>query len=297
MHKKFQTQLQDYLKDLTATGDPTPEPEAQQDTDSDGVQGEGQSPDRQSVKKQNSPKKSLSLPSFSSLKPDPAVSPEVPLSASEAEPNGQPLPNGSEGSTPPPVAAIEMEAAVVDPPETIAGVSNLTETKPSKPKKIKKRWLLGGALLVAIAGTVLALPKAVEMVEQWRQEEQIKTYEEEQHQDSEVLRLALLPPAEREARLQAIAAQPNVSLERSRARYLLAEDLLGKYEGGPAVRMLENLEVDYPILGPYVLLMRGRGYQLSNENIKAQETWQEIIEKYPDSPLVVNALANLGTLD
>ncbi len=106
MHKKFQTQLQDYLKDLTATGDPTPEPEAQQDTDSDGVQGEGQSPDRQSVKKQNSPKKSLSLPSFSSLKPDPAVSPEVPLSASEAEPNGQPLPNGSDGSTLPPVAAV-----------------------------------------------------------------------------------------------------------------------------------------------------------------------------------------------
>jgi soluble lytic murein transglycosylase len=289
MHKKFQTQLQDYLKDLTAMGDPTPEPETQQDTKSDGVQAEEQSPASHSLKKQNSPKKSLSLPSFSSLGSGSAVSPQTSSSASHESP--------SNGSPPSSETAIDGEDAMIDTAKTIAGERNLPGTQTTKPRKIQKRWLLGGAFLLAIAGTVLALPKAVEMVEQWRQEEQIKTYEQEQDRDSEVLRLALLPPAERDAKLQAITAQPTLSLERSRARYLLAEDLLGKYEGGPAVKMLENLEVDYPILGPYVLLMRGRGYQLSNENIKAQETWLEILEKYPDSPLVVNALANLGTLD
>mgnify|MGYP002654569733 CR=1 FL=1 len=279
MHKKFQTQLHDYLKDLTATGDPTPEPEAPQNTP-ESQPAETPSADRPKPSP-HSPKKSLSLPTLPSLRSDP-----VPSSAPSV-----PQQNGSSLSPDPqPPVAISVDP---DPIET----TNSPEVQPPQPRRVKKRWLIGGALLVAIAGTILALPKAVEMVEQWRQEEQIQTYEEEQHQDSEVLRLALLPPAERDARLQEIAAQPEVSLERSRARFLLAEDLLGKYEGGPAVRMLENLEIDYPILGPYVLLMRGRGYQLSNENIKAQETWQEILEKYPDSPLVVNALAKLGTLD
>ncbi len=61
--------------------------------------------------------------------------------------------------------------------------------------------------------------------------------------------------------------------------------------------MLEGLEVDYPVLAPYILLMRGRGYQLTNEDEQAKATWQTILEKYPDSPVVVNALENLGTLD
>jgi soluble lytic murein transglycosylase len=161
----------------------------------------------------------------------------------------------------------------------------------------RKRWWLGGIFILLVAGTAITLPKAMEMVDGWRQEAQFRAYEQEQHQDSEVLKLALLPPAQRDAKLQAIADQGEASLERSRARFLLAGDLLDKFEGGPAIRMLEGLEVDYPVLAPYILLMRGRGYRLSNENDQAKAVWQTILEKYPDSPVVVNALENLGTLD
>ncbi|WP_228014999.1 tetratricopeptide repeat protein [Synechocystis salina] len=125
----------------------------------------------------------------------------------------------------------------------------------------------------------------------------MRAYEQEQHQDSEVLRLALLTPEQRRGRLEAIANQEELSLERSRARFLLAGDLLAKFEGGPAIRVLEGLEVQYPVLAPYILLMRGRGYQLSNENSQAEATWQSILDQYPDSPVVVNALENLGSLD
>lgn len=238
MQKKFPTQLQDYLKELTATGDSTPEAAVQ--------------PNTQQEDHTEPP------PSDASISSPVSPNPSVPFPALDTD-------------------------RVTPPGKTAANV--------------RKPWLIGGAVLVAIAGLVLVVPKAGNWVEQWRQTQQIKTYEAEYDQDSEVLRLALLPPVERDARLQEIAAQPTVSLERSRARFLLAEDLLSQYEGGPAVRMLENLDVDYPVLAPYILLMRGRGYQLANDEAKAQATWQEILDKYPDSPWVVDALANLGAED
>lgn len=161
-----------------------------------------------------------------------------------------------------------------------------------------QRWVwIAGICCLTLGGLILALPKGVEQLEQWQQAEQIEAYEQEQHQASTVLQLVKLPPQKRAAKLQAIAAQPEPSLERSRARYLLAVDLLERYEGGPAVQWLTDLELDYPVMAPYILLKRGRGYELSNETIKAQESWQEIVEKYPDSPVALTAMTLLGKAD
>ncbi|MGH2412205.1 MAG: transglycosylase SLT domain-containing protein [Microcystaceae cyanobacterium] len=60
---------------------------------------------------------------------------------------------------------------------------------------------------------------------------------------------------------------------------------------------MEGLEKDYPVLAPYILLKRGRAYELTNENKKAQETWQKLLEAYPDSPVVAEALYKLGQSD
>ena len=55
---------------------------------------------------------------------------------------------------------------------------------------------------------------------------------------SRVLPLAYLEAEEREAQLQAIASEQERSLDRNRARYLLASDLIRKYEVGLALRTL-----------------------------------------------------------
>ncbi|MEB3311182.1 MAG: transglycosylase SLT domain-containing protein [Snowella sp.] len=164
----------------------------------------------------------------------------------------------------------------------------------SMPKKTNT-WLIGGGvLLVVLGGLAVLVPKGLDWVESRQQQAILKTLESEMNQPSQVLKLALLPVKERESQLQAIAAQPEPSLERSRARYLLAADLLRAYQGGQAIRMLENLENEYPILAPYILLKRGRGYELSNEKIKAEQTWQELLKQYPTSPVAVEAMDLLG---
>ena len=175
-----------------------------------------------------------------------------------------------------------------------------TTSDTSADKKTFKKtfpWLLGGGILLIMGGIAVVAPKMMDWVEKQQQEEVVKKLEGESQQPSEVLKLATLPPEKRDEQLKAIAAQSESSLERSRARYLLAVDLLKAYKGGEAIQLLENLEQEYPLLAPYILLKRGRGYELSNEKIKAQETWQELLEKYPDSPVVVDALDLLGRSD
>ncbi|MBJ7899818.1 MAG: transglycosylase SLT domain-containing protein [Cyanobacteria bacterium RI_101] len=169
------------------------------------------------------------------------------------------------------------------------------ESEESEPKPRRRswpRWFLVVAL--ALGGGALLTPLAWQGWTQWQTQEQHRRYEAEQNQPSAVLKLVNTPAKERAERLKAIADQTQPSLERSRARYLLATDLLKQFEGGPAVRWLENLEVDYPTMAPYILLKRGRGYELSNENIRAKETWEELIQKYPDSAAAAEALNLLG---
>ena len=58
-----------------------------------------------------------------------------------------------------------------------------------------------------------------------------------------------------------------------------------------------KVEDEYPTLVPYILLKRGRGYELTNETEKAQATWQELITTYPDSLVSAEALYQLGKFD
>ncbi len=167
-----------------------------------------------------------------------------------------------------------------------------------KPLKDKRPLVIASTvLLLGAIGTVILTPRVVEWMEE-RQQAKIETaLQEDINKPSVVLTLAELPPEQREQKLQEIASEPTLSLERSRARYLLANDLLGKYEGGPALRQLEGLEKEYPTLVPYILLKRGRGYELTNDQTLAQKTWLELIATYPDSLASASALYQLGKYD
>ncbi|CCQ52405.1 transglycosylase SLT domain-containing protein [Crocosphaera watsonii] len=167
-----------------------------------------------------------------------------------------------------------------------------------KPLKNKRPLLILSSLaLLGSISTVALTPKVLEWFET-RQQAKIETaLEEDINQPSLVLTLAEVPEKQRREQLEAIAASKNLSLERSRARYLLASDLLKEYEGGPALRQLERLEKEYPPMKPYILLKRGRGYELSNETDLAQATWKELIETYPDSLASAKALYKLGNYD
>ncbi|MGK7926125.1 MAG: tetratricopeptide repeat protein, partial [Spirulina sp.] len=110
---------------------------------------------------------------------------------------------------------------------------------------------------------------------------------------SQVLPLALLSSEARAVPLDEIATSDRPSIERSRARYLLAIDRLTQLEGGKAIRLLNNLESEYPLLAPYIVLKRARAYELTNDLDRSKATLESLIEAYPDSPVVAEAYYRL----
>ena len=157
-------------------------------------------------------------------------------------------------------------------------------------RKISKIWILpaiaSGALLVGVF-----FPMAV--FQGWKQSVEQSYSVDQQIPESKVLRLALSPVSERQTELEAIAQDRNPSLERSRARYLLASDTLAE-NPETAIKLLKGLEQDYPILGGHILVKRARAYEKIGDVEKAEKTWQELLTNYGDQPVVVEALYTLG---
>ena len=110
---------------------------------------------------------------------------------------------------------------------------------------------------------------------------------------SAVLALIDQEPEQQKSALVAIAADPkNNDLEKSRARYLLAMAYLTAYDGGAALKQLDNLENTHPVLAPHILIKRGRAYELSNNEVA------EIMERNVGSIKALNSrgLARLRKL-
>ncbi|WP_088894150.1 transglycosylase SLT domain-containing protein [Leptolyngbya ohadii] len=112
-------------------------------------------------------------------------------------------------------------------------------------------------------------------------------------QDSAVLPLATQSADQRAAKLEEIANGPS-SVDRSRARYLLASDLIQQDRGGKALPWLEGLEQDYPLLAPQILAKRAQAYRAIGDNAKAEATWKQIIEQHSKDPAAAEALFQLG---
>ncbi|MDJ0690893.1 MAG: transglycosylase SLT domain-containing protein [Xenococcaceae cyanobacterium MO_188.B32] len=93
---------------------------------------------------------------------------------------------------------------------------------------------------------------------------------------------------------KALASAEDSHLNNHRHSYLLASNLIEQQQGKRALKQLENLEQDYLLLAPYILLKQGQAYELEGNIAKATEVWQNLIIKYPDSPAIVEALYLLG---
>ena len=84
------------------------------------------------------------------------------------------------------------------------------------------------------------------------------------------------------------------SSENNRNSFLLAADLIDRQQGKAALAKLEGLEQDYPLLAAYILLSKGKAYQLEQNQPQAEITWQKIVNNYQDSPASAEALYFLG---
>ena len=101
-----------------------------------------------------------------------------------------------------------------------------------KPLKDKRPlFIASGILLLGLISTVLLTPRVVELMERRQQAKIEAALREDAKKPSFVFTLAELSPEQRAQKLQEIASSETLSLDRSRARYLLANDLLKKYEG------------------------------------------------------------------
>ena len=91
-----------------------------------------------------------------------------------------------------------------------------------------------------------------------------------------------------------IAFASDDSLENSRAILATASKLIARNEGQQALGQLQNLAKKYPLLTPYILLKQGKAHQIALEEAEAEAVWQRLIQEYPDSPAVAEALYLLG---
>lgn len=84
------------------------------------------------------------------------------------------------------------------------------------------------------------------------------------------------------------------SSENSRQEFLLAADLIDRKQGKEALAKLQGLEQEYPLLAPYILLSKGKAYQLENNQVEAEKIWQKLVNNYANSPATAEGLYLLG---
>lgn len=109
----------------------------------------------------------------------------------------------------------------------------------------------------------------------------------------DVTTLVSISSQQRSAKLQA-AIDKGKNLNRHRARYLLAADLIERGEAEEAIARLKGLERDYKVLAPYIVLQRARAYEGAGEIDRAKDTWEELLERYGDNPIAAEAIYVLG---
>jgi soluble lytic murein transglycosylase len=87
------------------------------------------------------------------------------------------------------------------------------------------------------------------------------------------------------------------ALERHRARYLLATDLVAQGQGDQALATLKDLEKEYAVMSAQVLLKRAQAYAVAGQPAAAMATWKTLAQQHPQEPATAEALFFLGQQD
>ncbi len=152
-----------------------------------------------------------------------------------------------------------------------------------------------GLLLCGLVGSSFLALRMTGLLERWTGSEQ--TFNPlsliKKEEKSAVLPLVSLPPQARASKLEEIASGSK-SLDQRRARYLLASDLIQLRQGEKALKWLEGLESEYPLLASHITLKRAQAYEMKGDKAKAQASWKDILKNYSDQPVAAEALYVLG---
>jgi soluble lytic murein transglycosylase len=141
----------------------------------------------------------------------------------------------------------------------------------------------GLACLTLVGASVLTLQK----IDQTEQNAAIELADQQASQT--VFELALASSG-RTSRLETLADQSQSSTTRSRARYLLASDLIAENQPQKALTYLDDLEQDYPVLAPQILFKRAQAYEMAGETPQSEKTLETLKTEYPDSPVIAEVL-------
>lgn len=172
---------------------------------------------------------------------------------------------------------------------------------PSKQRRRKKNITLASKVGVGVLliGTTLFAITHRNQLRQWVLElpfQEQGSLIQGKTVNTPVLNFVSLSPAQRTEKLEAIALGPQ-SLDRVRARYLLAADAIELKQGEQALHWLNELEWDYPILGSHIALKRAQAYELIGNKAKALSAWQDLLRRYPDEPVAAEALYAFSSND
>ncbi len=161
----------------------------------------------------------------------------------------------------------------------------------AKISSFKKKRLLILLILVSSLGLLTLQSQKAKFFSQ------SDSQQEKTRKSSSLITLVSQSPQQRASRLREIATEKAVSLDRSRARYLLATELLQQQQGKSALKYLQGLEKDYLVLRPQILLKTAQAYQQNKQEKEFQATLNYLIQTYPHSALVADAWFLLSNSD
>jgi len=166
-------------------------------------------------------------------------------------------------------------------------------------KRHKTRFsvLIGVSICVMAIGSLLGAAKLMSV----GPFQKAQPPQDRANSESEVKTLVSLSAVERATKLDAIVASKSAPANpqqqispQSRARYLLATDLIQQGNATKALTLLDKLDQEYPLLASHIALKRAEAYQLSGNKDKAEKAWQELLKNYPTEPVAAEALYVLG---
>ncbi len=166
-------------------------------------------------------------------------------------------------------------------------------------KKLQTRHIslmVGAGLAAFLAGAMFSAPELGKSVGQWLQQltsKQIGQLSDAEKTSSVVLPLVLQSPQERATKLESLTKDSS-PLDRKRARYLLASDLIEGKQPKEALQLLQGLENDYRAIAPYILLKQAQAQQMLGESAKASDLRQAVLKRYPQEPATGKALYLIG---